>query len=132
MLKDIQVTLYDIFGYLVPGFVSLAALVIPFWGFSFPTIPLPFQVFSEHGLATGVAAYVIGHMTQAIANIFLPVVSVGLYQTMLQDKTSDQPVKQLPPSDGGTHETTHSGDEESSQSNQSAKQRWHLKFLSKV
>ena len=98
MLKDLQVTLYDIFGYLLPGFISLNAFAILFWAIYFPTRPLSFQIFSEHWLGVGVASYVFGHMTQAVANILFQKLSPRLFQKvedlMLPAEESNQPATQ--------------------------------------
>jgi hypothetical protein len=40
MLKDIQVTLYDIFGYLLPGFIFLAGIAMLFWAIFMPSAPI--------------------------------------------------------------------------------------------
>lgn len=39
MLKDIQVTLYDVFGYFFPGLILVFALTILFWALFWPVAP---------------------------------------------------------------------------------------------
>lgn len=71
MLKDLQVTLYDIFGYLIPGLVSLIAIIVLFWALVIPQAAFPLPLSDEDGvnwLAVLVGAYIVGHLTQAIAN----------------------------------------------------------------
>ena len=67
-MKALQVTLYDIFGYLVPGAITLAALTILYWS-AFESIP--FQIKSISALEwtiLAVVSYLFGHLIQAIAN----------------------------------------------------------------
>ena len=69
MLKDIQTTLYDIFGFILPGFVMLATIVILFWGLFLPNTALSVPQFSgEAWVAVTVVAYFLGHLCQAVAN----------------------------------------------------------------
>jgi hypothetical protein len=70
VLKDVQVTLYDIFGYLLPGFVALAALGALFWAVVAPHHPVTVPNWSgEIWLAVIVSAYLAGHLLQAAANV---------------------------------------------------------------
>jgi len=66
MLKDIEVTLYDIFGFLLPGFVSLAGLAL---AFSVPTESFISVTDRLNWWAVAIIAYLIGHLIQAIANV---------------------------------------------------------------
>ena len=77
MIKDLQVTLYDVFGYIIPGVVFAAALSALFIGcfvpvLEFATIPRgPWSA-----VACLVLAYICGHAAQAIGNVlstFFPV-----------------------------------------------------------
>ena len=67
MWKDIKVTLYDIFGYLLPGAVVMGGLLL------FPKIPGISQLLSSLG-ATGtwvlllLCSYYLGHLLQGIGN----------------------------------------------------------------
>lgn len=68
-LADIQVTLYDIFGYLFVGLVAVASLWILGWALVFPDAALrepPLS--SSEWLAVLIVGYVVGHLVQAIAN----------------------------------------------------------------
>jgi hypothetical protein len=82
-MKELQVTLYEIFGYLVPGAISLAAVSILYWTF-FVAHPCDLDSITTSGW-WGLAAvsYVAGHLTQALTNnLFLrwrkPTVSLVL------------------------------------------------------
>lgn len=70
-MKSIQVTLYEIFGYLFPGAIFLTALFLVYW-----TLFLPAQQ-NLDGLTTSgwffviAVAYVLGHIVQALANLLM-------------------------------------------------------------
>jgi hypothetical protein len=69
VLQPISVTLYDIFGYLVPGAVTVLALIIAAWTATAPRatlqlVPQPTQLW----LALAFVAYIAGHVVQAISN----------------------------------------------------------------
>jgi len=71
MLRDIKVTLYDIFGYLLPGIVLFIALstifrTFLFWSESIVLINLNFELW----ILIILASYFLGHMGQALGNIF--------------------------------------------------------------
>ena len=70
MLKDIQVTLYDIFGYLLPGFIFLTGIAILFWAIFIPSTPIQLLTISgDIWIVILLSTYIIGHMVQAIANL---------------------------------------------------------------
>lgn len=70
MLRDLRVTLYDIFGYLLPGAVFLAAIVILFWTLFFPSIPIsPYRPTGEAWVILLLLAYFCGHFAQALGNL---------------------------------------------------------------
>jgi hypothetical protein len=69
-LADIQVTLYDIFGYLLPGLVTLGALTIFSWAvFAAGTGLSTPRLSGAWWIAIFVASYLLGHLIQAIANL---------------------------------------------------------------
>jgi hypothetical protein len=68
-MKDLQVTLYDAFGYLVPGSVFLAALVLIFWTFFLPPVGDLSAVTASGWIVLLGLAYVMGHVVQALANL---------------------------------------------------------------
>jgi len=72
MLGDIQATLYDTFGYLLPGGVFLAALAILFWALYMPQVPLVLAELSVPAyIALLVLAYFLGHLNQALGNMLV-------------------------------------------------------------
>src|SRR5262249_10612645 len=70
VIKDLQVTLYEIFGYLLPGMVLLTSLLLLFWAIFFSTPTLTFDLkTTEVWLAFLIFSYVAGHMGQAVGNL---------------------------------------------------------------
>jgi hypothetical protein len=70
MFKDLQVTLYEVFGYLIPGMVNLWALVILYWALFFPAQIVAVDIpTGELWVAFLVVAYIAGHMAQAVGNL---------------------------------------------------------------
>ena len=71
MFKDIQVTLYDIFGYLFPGAVLLLALGIFYWLAFWSDKPLVIWTDLTGTSATVLtfASYLLGHLAQALGNL---------------------------------------------------------------
>src|SRR5260370_5675991 len=72
VIKDLQVTLYDVFGYLLPGIVFVAALATLFWAIFFPQPALKVDLpTAEVWIVFLVSAYVAGHMAQALGNLIV-------------------------------------------------------------
>jgi hypothetical protein len=71
VFKDIQITLYDIFGYLLPGSVVGVALIVGFWAVLWPFSPLivPMKLPALQVTFLLLAAYLSGHLAQAMSNI---------------------------------------------------------------
>lgn len=70
MIKDIQLTLYEIIGYLIPGLVNLTGLALFFWGLFLPTTTVTVDLHTgELWIAFLVTAYIAGHMAQALGNL---------------------------------------------------------------
>lgn len=71
MLANFAFTLYELFGYLLPGGVALVGIILLAWALFVPLVPLGIATF-QPGLAmwTGivVASYVLGHAAQAVGN----------------------------------------------------------------
>ena len=67
-MKDIELTLYDIFGYLFPGIVALVALYLMIWRVTLPRTQNLNGLSSLGWTAFLIAAYLVGHFTQAISN----------------------------------------------------------------
>ena len=74
MLGNFAFTLYEVFGYLLPGGVALLGFMLLYWAAFVPTLPLRIAAF-QPGLGTwatiAVASYVLGHAAQAMGNKLL-------------------------------------------------------------
>src|SRR5262249_8786381 len=85
MLQNVTFTLYEIFGYLLPGSIALLGLTLLYWAFVLPTpptgAPTP-QVGIGIWVAAAVASYVLGHAVQAIGNKIWP----GRGATVFEDE----------------------------------------------
>lgn len=70
MFKELQITLYDIFGYLLPGSIILIAVVVLFWSLFWPSAPLALSADVPTLAAVGLvfSAYLAGHLGQGIGN----------------------------------------------------------------
>src|SRR5687767_9125405 len=67
-LSKIAVTVYDVFGYLLPGYVVLFALSLAEATFT-GTWFLSLSLFSAHALPFAVAAYLCGQASHAVASL---------------------------------------------------------------
>jgi hypothetical protein len=68
-LQDVRVTLYDIFGYLLPGLVAFAALAVFVWAALLPGSALHEPTLGAPAwFALLTFSYVLGHLVQAIAS----------------------------------------------------------------
>ena len=78
MFKELQITLYDIFGYLLPGSIILIAVVILFWSLFWPSAPLALIADVPTLAITGLvfSAYLAGHLGQGIGNFIEKLPSV--------------------------------------------------------
>src|SRR6266568_2878749 len=74
MLDKLTFTLYEIFGYLLPGSVAFVGFGLLYWGLFAPTVPLGVADF-QPGLVTWsaiiIASYLLGHAAQAVGNRLL-------------------------------------------------------------
>ena len=82
MVKEVEVTLYDLFGYLFPGAVFFGFLVL-LYSLLFAGSTMPVDGIAGLGWAVLLAcSYVLGHVVQALANLLLGrwgnAVSLGL------------------------------------------------------
>ncbi len=72
MLRDIKITLYDIFGYLFPGIIFLAAIATLFWVIYIPHTPFVLiRLTIEIWVLVLLLAYFSGHIAQALGNLFI-------------------------------------------------------------
>ena len=87
VIKDIQVTLYEIFGYLFPGAIVLFALAIGFAGIFWPNecLALDANLSNFEIVLLLFSSYLIGHITQGLANYLeiLPAVRKSLKEHSL-------------------------------------------------
>jgi hypothetical protein len=71
VFKELQITVYDVFGFLLPGSVVAAAAVIGFWAVLWPVgtlfIPLKLPALAVSYLL--LISYLCGHLAQAMSNI---------------------------------------------------------------
>lgn len=74
MLDNFTFTLYEIFGYLIPGSVALAGFGLIYWALFMPTMPMDIATF-QPGLGTWVVmlggSYILGHAAQGVGNKLL-------------------------------------------------------------
>lgn len=68
-MKNVELTLYDIFGYLFPGIVTIVALYLVVWRVMLPNDQNLNGLSSTGWTAFIIAAYVIGHFTQGLSNV---------------------------------------------------------------
>lgn len=74
MLENFAFTLYEIFGYLLPGGVALLALMLLYWALFVPLVPLgiaSFQMSLGAWTLVVVMSYALGHAVQALGNKLL-------------------------------------------------------------
>lgn len=68
-MKELQFTLYEVFGYLVPGAVFCGGLGLLFWAIYFPQRDVQFDLKTVEVWATFLAsAYIGGHVAQSLGN----------------------------------------------------------------
>jgi hypothetical protein len=90
VLRDIEVTLYDIFGYLLPGCVSLVALFIIIRTIVFPDKALPYSQPTTFAVTVFlILAYYAGHIVHAIADQLEEITGYD-YFTELEDEVEEE------------------------------------------
>jgi hypothetical protein len=76
VFQQAKVTLYDFFGYLLPGLVVLGALGLMFWVDQFPVTTIALSVPGAEAWAIILTvAYIAGHMAQALSILLLNVLA---------------------------------------------------------
>jgi hypothetical protein len=85
MLKEVRFTLYEVFGYLLPGTISFAAAAIFFHTIFFFAEPLRLPATLDGRLLALFVAYFAGHVTQALGNFFT---GISVERAILDPKTS--------------------------------------------
>ncbi len=74
MLEKLTFTLYEVFGYLLPGNVTLVGFMLLYWALFVPRVPLgvvSFQPDLVGWSAIVVTSYLLGHAAQAMGNLTL-------------------------------------------------------------
>lgn len=90
MIKDIEVTLYDIFGYLLPGCIALVSALILLWTICYAGQPFPIRTPDTFGCAILlIAAYYAGHFVHAIADQLVNLFKIDRWRT-LEKKDDDK------------------------------------------
>ncbi len=68
-MKELKLTLYDVFGYFIPGALVFVALCDFYWASFWPKVPF---VIADSPLALWIAAafaaYLFGHLGQSLGN----------------------------------------------------------------
>ncbi len=86
-MMNLRVTLYDVFGYLLPGTVFLASMLVLFWAMCIPQVPLQLITFPIEAWALFfLLAYFCGHAAQALGNILESLLSKLVRRCMILDK----------------------------------------------
>jgi len=71
-MGNLAFTLYEVFGYVLPGGITFLAFVVLYWAFFVPAVPVNIASF-QAGLVTWaavtLASYVLGHAVQAVGNL---------------------------------------------------------------
>lgn len=71
-MQSLRVTLYEIFGYFVPGLIAITGIAIGFWAVYLPTTPITPNVLKVRPVLfalIGFTSYIVGHLLQAIGNL---------------------------------------------------------------
>jgi len=72
MTGTLAFTLYEVFGYLLPGSVALQGILVLYWTFFVPRVPLGFATYHPGTVAWTalvIASYLLGHAAQGVANV---------------------------------------------------------------
>src|SRR2546429_387505 len=70
MIQSLRLSLYDFFGYFLPGMIVTVALFIFAWAVYYPYIPILISAgVSVFWIAGGLLSYFAGHLVQALGNI---------------------------------------------------------------
>lgn len=81
MMGTLSFTLYEVWGYLLPGGMTLLAFVVLYWSCFVPGVPLGipnFRAGSLTWIAVIMASYVLGHAVQAVGNVFFREVEISV------------------------------------------------------
>lgn len=78
-MGELRASLYDIFGYLIPGIVALCALRLLSWTVLYPDSVLSLEPLEKpiFAIFLSIIAYALGHLLHAIGNWFKPTKSTN-------------------------------------------------------
>ena len=90
-MKELQVSLYDIFGYAAPGAIAFLGIYLLGWRIVLPPT-LDWSTVSIGGwVVILLVSYVLGHAVQALANLFIRLFNVSPEATELGDIETSSP-----------------------------------------
>lgn len=70
MLQSLRISLYEVFGYLIPGALAVAAFALGFWAFFSASQKITVHPFAPEGwIAFGTLSYLAGHVIQGLCNV---------------------------------------------------------------
>lgn len=72
MLGNLAFTLYEVFGYLLPGGLALLAILVLYWALFVPGVPLGIATYQPSLITwttVAIASYLLGHAVQGIRQI---------------------------------------------------------------
>lgn len=76
-MKELQVSLYDVFGYVAPGIIAFLGMYLIWWRLVIPS-HLDWSTVSSAGWAAILlVSYVLGHAIQALANLLVKPLNIG-------------------------------------------------------
>lgn len=87
MFKELQLSLYEVFGYVLPGFVAFGAISVALWAVVAPNNPI---ILNARGVQFWIAllafSYFFGHVAQGIGNLYAKLFKV----------TEEEAIKSVP------------------------------------
>lgn len=90
-MKDMQITLYDIFGYLGPGVIAFAGIYLAVWGLILDNTQDWSKLTTAGWIAILVVAYLIGHVVQALSNTITKIIRINPEVRILGDAQAVTP-----------------------------------------
>lgn len=90
-MKDIEVTLYDIFGYLGPGIVAFVGLYLLVWQLALAESQDWSRLAAGGWAAILIIAYLLGHLVQALSNILTRVIGWSPEESVLGEIRTGSP-----------------------------------------
>jgi len=89
VVKDLKVTLYEIFGYVLPGAILLLGILTIFWSIFLPDVSVPIHAVSSEVIIVFLTmTYFSGHVVQALGNIITRI--TGITDTSMADEVASE------------------------------------------